>query len=59
MGALHTEEYSYVIDILNALLRQSMRWKQADLHLEAAKVARLHHLQNFQSLKTRGQRDLS
>ena len=44
MGALHTEEYSYVIDILNALLGQSMRWKQADLHLEAAKVARLHDI---------------
>ena len=44
MGALHTEEYSYVIDILNALFGQSMRWKQADLHLEAAKVARLHDI---------------
>jgi hypothetical protein len=45
MGALHiTEEYSYIIDILNALLAQSMRWKQADLHLEAAEVTRLHHI---------------
>jgi hypothetical protein len=44
MGDLHTEEHSYVTDVLDALLAQSMRWKQADLHLEAAEVARLHRI---------------
>ena len=42
MGAHYTEEYLYVMDILDALLAQSMRWVKVDLCIQAAEVARLH-----------------
>ena len=42
MGAHYTEEYLYVLDVLDALLAQSTRWVKADLCIQAAEVARLH-----------------
>ena len=42
MGTHYTEEYSYVMDILDALLVQSMRWVKVDLCIQAAEATRLH-----------------
>jgi hypothetical protein len=42
MGTHYTEEYLYVIDILDALLAQSMRWAKVDLRIQAAEIPRLH-----------------
>ena len=45
MSALHcTEEYVYVIGILNALLAQSMRWVEVELCVPVAEVARLYRV---------------
>ena len=45
MGTWHyAEEYLYVIDILNALLTQSMRWAKVELYVQGAEVPRLHHI---------------
>ena len=44
MGTLYTEEYLYVIDALNALLAQSMRWAKADFRVQAAELPRLHRI---------------
>ena len=42
MGTHYTEEYLYVIDILDALLAQSMRWAKVNLRIQAAEIPRLH-----------------
>ena len=40
----YTEEYIYVMDILDALLAQSMRWVKAFLWVQAPEVSRLNHI---------------
>ena len=41
-GGSYYKEYSYVIDILDALLARSMRWVTASLVVNATEVRRLH-----------------
>ena len=42
MDVHYSEEYVYVIDILDALLAQSMRWVKAELSVQGAEARRLH-----------------
>ena len=44
MGLHYVHEYTYVTDILDALIAQSMRWLKAELILQVAEFQRLHQV---------------
>ena len=52
-----SEEYSHVTDMLDALIKQSMRWLKVEFHLRDAELQRLHHVKGhtllLQSLELR------
>ena len=53
----YSEEYSHVTDMLDALIKQSMRWLKVEFHLQDAELQRLHHVKGhtllLQSLQLR------
>ena len=44
MGFHCVQEHAYVIDILDALISQSMRWLKAELNLQVTEFQRLHRV---------------
>ncbi|KAF8729427.1 hypothetical protein AX14_006114 [Amanita brunnescens Koide BX004] len=44
MGSHYIQEYAYVIDILDLLIAQSMRWFKAVLYIHVPELQRLHQI---------------